>query len=239
MTKKAPDHLHEFYKSTATPCPYLPNKTEQKLFTHLSGPNPYLLNSILTQSGFRRSHDILYRPDCPSCQACKAARINVHQFKLTKTQKRLLNKNKGFSWSKAPAKASPQAFQLFSLYQNQRHSDSDMRFMTDYDFTEMIEVSSENSCLFKSYSGQDLKSVMFCDALIDGYSAIYSFYDPALLQHSLGIWMILKLVQQTLAEGKDYVYLGYWIKESPKMSYKKNFHGVEILTDSGWTLLNP
>jgi len=36
-----------------------------------------------------------------------------------------------------------------------------------------------------------------------------------------------------------YVYLGYWIKDSPKMAYKTRFQPQEHLTPRGWMPYEP
>ena len=47
--------------------------------------------------------------------------------------------------------------------------------------------------------------------------------------------MILWLVEHARELGLNYVYLGYWIEDSPKMSYKERFRPLERLGPDGWT----
>ena len=72
--------LLQFYLSGPLPCPYLPDRVERKLFTRLSGDaaTDAEVNATLTRAGFRRSHDIVYRPACQDCNACVPVRIPVH-----------------------------------------------------------------------------------------------------------------------------------------------------------------
>ena len=65
-----------FYMTAPAPCPYLPHRTERKLITALDFGDDESFDQ-LSWSGFRRSHEIAYRPACPSCNACKSARIDV------------------------------------------------------------------------------------------------------------------------------------------------------------------
>jgi arginine-tRNA-protein transferase len=42
------------------------------------------------------------------------------------------------------------------------------------------------------------------------------------------------LAQWTKSLGLPYLYLGYWIEESPKMAYKQQFKPQECLIDGFW-----
>jgi arginine-tRNA-protein transferase len=77
------------------------------------------------------------------------------------------------------------------------------------------------------------------DALNDGLSLVYSFYDPDLMSRSLGRYIILDHIDQDERAGYDYVYLGYWVKDSPKMDYKARYQPLEGLTDQGWQPIFP
>ena len=65
-------------------------------------------------------------------------------------------------------------------------------------------------------------------------SAVYSFYDPHQIKRSLGIWSVLWLVEECQRRGLPFVYLGYWIADSPKMAYKDRFPALERLGKDGW-----
>ncbi|MDD2704763.1 MAG: arginyltransferase, partial [Acidocella sp.] len=72
------------------------------------------------------------------------------------------------------------------------------------------------------------------DRLGDGLSAVYSFFDTTLDARSLGTYAVLWLVNRAVALGLPHVYLGYWVAESRKMSYKARFHPSEILRAGQW-----
>ena len=76
MTKE-PRDAPQFYLTAPAPCPYLHGQEERKVFTHLVGKRAVGLNDALTQSGFRRSQTIAYRPACEACRACVSVRVKV------------------------------------------------------------------------------------------------------------------------------------------------------------------
>ena len=83
----------QFYVTAPQVCPYLPDRIERKLFTSIQGDDAQILNDALSQQGFRRSQNILYRPSCNECSACLSARIDVKNFSPSKSQKKILRRN--------------------------------------------------------------------------------------------------------------------------------------------------
>jgi len=224
-----------FYTSTLRPCPYLPGQVERKLFTELMGPECDHLYSGLSRAGFRRSHGIAYLPACPECEACKAARIDVAGFKPSKSQRRILNANKHIALNEAHAVATPEQFGLFSVYVRSRHGDGDMATMGTQDFKHLVEETNVDTRVFE-YRESDGRLVAAClvDVLIDGLSAVYSFFDPELAKQSLGSFMILSLVSTATEMGLPYVYLGFWIADCQKMSYKERFRPLQVYENGDW-----
>ena len=80
-----------FFVTTPSPCPYLPGKTERKVFTELAGPHASELNDALGRIGFRRSQSVAYRPSCADCSACVSVRVLAGEFQPNSSQKRLLD----------------------------------------------------------------------------------------------------------------------------------------------------
>ncbi len=79
MTQQ-PRDAPQFYLTAPSACPYLPNRFERKVFTHLVGKRARELNDVLTHGGFRRSQTIAYRPACEACRACVSVRVLVDPF---------------------------------------------------------------------------------------------------------------------------------------------------------------
>ena len=88
MTREVRD-APQFYLTAPSPCPYLPGMLERKVFTHLVGKRAAALNDMLTQTGFRRSQTIAYRPACENCRACVSVRVLVDDFRPSASQRRV------------------------------------------------------------------------------------------------------------------------------------------------------
>ena len=107
--------------------------------------------------------------------------------------------------------------------------------MTFSDFRSMIEDTSVETYLIEFRNSQGvLLAGCLVDQISDAYSAVYSYFSPTENNRSLGNFIILWLVERTKALGLSYVYLGYWIKDCPKMSYKSRYNQIEYLGPSGW-----
>ena len=132
------------------------------------------------------------------------------------------------------AHASTEQYSLFSKYQSTRHINGDMSNMDFIDYKAMIEETSTNTCIFEFRNSKRLIAVCLVDEMIDGLSAVYSFFDPFYKKNSLGTMMILSLVNECKKNNLMHVYLGYWVQNSPKMSYKQNFSPLEYFNGSSW-----
>ncbi len=233
----------QFYVTAAQPCPYLNNKTERKLFTALTGPDSQLLNQALSQQGFRRSQNVLYRPSCADCSACLSARIPARLFKASRSQKRTRAKNSDLIREVNSPLASETQFELFKKYLNSRHSTGGMAGMDLNEFSSMIEETSVKTLVCEYWlenpnEGKILVAVCLTDILDDGLSMVYSFFDPKFDKRSLGRYMILDHVILTQQMNLAYVYLGYWVNGSKKMSYKSEYHPLEVFKNGGWNVLD-
>ncbi|HYD98088.1 MAG TPA: arginyltransferase [Alphaproteobacteria bacterium] len=229
-----PRTLLQFYRSGPLPCPYLPGRIERKLFTRLSGEMGEM-NSTLSRAGFRRSHDILYRPICGECSACVPVRVPAADFRGDRTQRRILRRNADLRVAEEAAVATEEQFALFHAYQAGRHGDSDMARMGFADYKGMVEEGRGDTLLLTVRDAERrLVAAMLVDRLADGYSAIYSFYDTAEPERSLGTFLILALIAGAQTMRLPYVYLGYWVRGSRKMDYKARFRPLEALTPQGW-----
>ncbi len=235
----------QFYLTAPSPCPYLPGREERKVFTHLVGNRARELNDLLTHGGFRRSQTIAYRPACETCRACISVRVLVDEFEPSRTQRRILARNKDLMGVSLPNKPTSEQYSLFRRYLDERHPEGGMAEMTVLDYAMMVEDSHVDTNVIEyRRRGPDsgitrkgeggLIAVGLTDRMSDGLSMVYSYYEPSLASESLGTFMILDHIERARAMGLPYVYLGYWVQGSAKMDYKARFLPQERLMGRGW-----
>ncbi|MEM8814162.1 MAG: arginyltransferase [Pseudomonadota bacterium] len=239
----------QFFLTTPAPCPYLDGKAERKVFTHLVGEGASALNDVLTQGGFRRSQNIAYRPACEGCRACVSIRVQVDRFRWSKSFRRTWKANADLIGTEIEAAPSSDQYSLFRRYLDARHADGGMADMTVLDYAMMVEDTHVNSMVVE-YRSRDIDSAVtgtsakplvataLTDVLSGGISMVYSFFDPALSDRGLGTYMILDHIDRARRRGLPYVYLGYWVKNSPKMDYKTRFKPQEHLGPNGWEVVD-
>jgi arginine-tRNA-protein transferase len=218
---------------------------ERKLFTHLTHEKPTSLIDNLLRGGFRRSQNIAYMPYCEGCHACISVRVIVDEFVPGRSMRRVSEKNQTIVALRRPPEPTSEQFALFRRYIDARHADGGMADMTVLDYAMMVEDSVINTFVTEYRVKPDnpldsepeswpLVAAALCDLLSDGISMVYSFYDPEAETYSLGTYMILEHLEYARRLGLPYLYLGYWISGSRKMSYKMRFKPQELLGPNGW-----
>lgn len=237
---QAGSKLRFFRTTPPARCPYLPDQWEVKLVTELTGGDAVNEHDMLSDAGFRRSHQFVYKPLCPSCRACVPVRIPVAQFAANRAQRRVLARNEDLVASVQPAAVNADQYELFAAYLHARHRDGDMVDMNFDDYRSMVEDSPVDTRLveFRHAGTGRLAAACLIDWLDHGVSAVYSFWQPDRPRRGLGNLAILWLIEETRRRGLDYVYLGYWIEGSRKMAYKSRFRPMEALENGGWRLID-
>jgi leucyl-tRNA---protein transferase len=242
----APVRFPRFFVTNPGPCPYLPGKTERKVFTELNGPHADELNDALGRIGFRRSQNVAYRPSCVDCKACVSVRVLTHEFEPNATQRKILKRNSDLVVSACRPWSTAEQYDLLRRYLSQRHPAGGMAGMDDMDYADMVEQSPVQSNVIEyrtpSRFGRPGELVGACltDQQGDGLSMIYSFYDAeAEDRPGLGNFIIMDHILRARQAGLPYVYLGYWVDGAARMQYKVRYRPIERLGPEGWERFEP
>lgn len=224
----------DFYQTPAHPCGYLSDRYSANIFADPNKEMSTRIYSWLIDHGFRRNGNHLYRPRCPQCSACVPTRVCVSAFKPNRSQQRTLRLNQDLTAQVLLKDFYQEYYDLYKQYLHTRHADSPMDQSTIEDYREFIIGSWSNTQFLEFRLGKKLICVVVFDVLPQGLSAVYSFYDIYFSKRGLGTFAILKLIEETVTRKLPYLYLGYWIKECNKMSYKTNFKPIEGYVNKDW-----
>lgn len=242
--KELPLTTLQFYATAPYECSYLTNKTARSQVatpSHLINADVY---SDLLHAGFRRSGLYTYRPYCDECRACIATRILVDQFMPTRAQRRTQKKHIGLEATVLNLGYQEEHYQLYQHYQTERHAGGDMDSDDQDQYMQFLLQSRVNSRIVEFRDGPHdphpgrLRMVSMIDILEQGISSVYTFYDTSSPSASYGSYSILWQIEQARSLGLPYLYLGYYIKESEKMSYKIKYQPMEGLVDDHWQKLS-
>ncbi|MBT3546314.1 MAG: arginyltransferase, partial [Flavobacterium sp.] len=180
------------------------------------------------------SGQYIYKPSCKSCTGCIPIRLSVQKFLSSRSQKRIFKKHQHFNVREVSLAFKQEHFELYSKYQNKRHSSTNNDQNKVDDYNDFLIKSNVNSKLVEFWDGDLLKIVSIIDMMSDGISAVYTFFDPDDEKVSYGTYSIIWLINWCKTQQLKYIYLGYWIGECNKMKYKTNFKPYELYIKGYW-----
>jgi len=215
-------------------CSYLPEQRATTLFVDPLTAVDQALYTRLSTIGFRRSGPHIYRPHCEACEACIPARVPVPHFEPSRAQRRIQRRNEDLMVRRRSSIIEPEGFSLYTRYIESRHADGDMYPPDDEQYRAFLGDALQVTEYVHFYDGDDLLAVAVVDVLLDGLSAIYTFYDPAADRRSLGTFAVLWQIGEARRRRLPYLYLGYWIKDCRKMSYKQAYQPLQLYRQNRW-----
>lgn len=223
-----------FFATPEHDCNYLSDEKATTLFADPSFPKNKRLHSALSSIGFRRSGEHLYQPHCEQCSACISVRIPVDEFRQNRGQRRNWKRNGDIEIQQRPPVFEQDHFDLYKRYQHERHLGGGMESHSPETYMEFLSCQWAETVFFE-FSVQDkLTAVAIVDVLDHGLSAVYTFFEPSEHKRSLGRYAILFEIELTRRLGLKYLYLGYWIEQCRKMSYKTEYQPLEYFINNEW-----
>ncbi len=227
----------QFYLTAPYACSYLADHEARSQVATPSFLISTTIYSELVRQGFRRSGTFTYRPHCDGCVECVPVRVDVNAFTPNRTQRRGWKKHQQLQATLHPLEDKQEYFELYQRYQNARHLDGGMSNDNHDQYQKFLLQSHVDSMLVAFREEGALRMVSIIDALDDGLSSVYTFFNPDLRQASFGTYNVMWQIELCRQLQFPYLYLGYWIKASRKMAYKSNFQPLQGLVQGNWQVL--
>jgi leucyl-tRNA---protein transferase len=218
------------------PCSYLPEQTALlPLRFQQENVTPEELDTCLA-AGDRRTGQFLYRTACPYCQACEPIRLDLETFQPNQTQRREWRKGTGLLRVKiGPPVVDEDRVRLFNMHQRVRRLKEHEEDLVDEDsYRQFLTSSCCRTLEFGYYHNQELVAVAIADVGAASLSAVYCFYNTHFRGVSLGTYSVLRQVEFCRQRSLRFLYLGFYIAESPHMAYKARFHPHQRLVGGQW-----
>lgn len=230
-------HNIRIFQTAEHRCGYYADRLARDLVLDPADPAlPALYGNALAM-GFRRSGSHVYRPHCLGCSACRPVRIPVALFAPDRNQRRCLKRNGDLQINIVSAVRTEENFALYQRYLASRHAGGGMDEPEPGDFDAFLACTWSPTQFLEFRLEQRLIAIAVTDLLGSALSAVYTFFEPDHAARSLGTFAILSQIELARREGRDYLYLGFWLSGHPKMHYKQNFRPLETLDGKDWHLL--
>ena len=186
----------------------------------------------MLERGWRRFGRMHFVPECRSCTKCVSMRIDVNNYKFSKSEKRVISKNQDTKLYIRPPSVTMEHLSLYDKYHKFMNDKKDWPYspieVDDY-IKSYVDGKEEYSKEFLYVRDEKLIGVALVDILPDSISAIYCYYDHNYSDLSLGKFSILAQIKIAKELNIPYIYLGYWIKDHFSMGYKEAYTPFEIL----------
>lgn len=214
------------------PCPYLEGNTARdEVYVCAALAANY--RELLDQN-FRRSGRVIYRPRCPSCDACRQIRIDTSTLRLSRSQRRCARRNRDLLVTVGRPRITPEKVDLYRRYLERQHAGtsqpSDEEGLREFLYTTCVESIEVEYRL----PGGRLAGVSVLDVADDALSSVYHFFDPDEGRRSIGVYSVIAEVDLARRRGLRWYYLGYWIRGARTMDYKARFLPHEVLVGGRW-----
>lgn len=223
-----------FFASGEHPCSYLSEARAGTLFVDPAAPLNKTIYTQLLKFGFRRSGDYVYRPRCPACTACVPLRIPVASYEVRRAERRTSRRNADLAVTSTPARFHDEQYELYARYVRYRHPGGGMDDTDPERYLEFLGCTWGDTRFYEFRLQDRLVAVAVIDHVEDALSACYTFFEPTLTRRSLGVYAVLWQIAEAKRRDLPWVYLGYWIRDCEKMSYKDRFRPLEAYLSNRW-----
>ncbi len=206
-------------------CSYLDDKEQTmhyKIIENCSAEN----TQELIERGYRRFGKMYFRPICSNCQECQSIKIDVQNYKFSKSSKRVIKKAKDIkSYIQMPtmSKEHIDLFEKYHLHMKDKKGWKHQETTPQHYYNSFVSGHQDFGYEVLYYDDEKLIAVDLIDILEDGISSIYFYYDPTYSHLSMGKLSLLMQIKFAQQDKKKWIYLGYYVEECPSLNYKAEY----------------
>jgi arginyl-tRNA--protein-N-Asp/Glu arginylyltransferase len=212
------------------PCSYLPARQARQVLIALEDPPPGTYHALMDLN-FRRLGRLFYRPECEGCRECRMIRVPVAAFRPSRSQRRCRARNADLAVSVEAPAPTPEKHELYRRYLESRHQgqmDGSREEFEGFLYSSCVETVEVVYRLEGRVVG-----VGIVDAEPQAWSAVYFYFDTLLERRGLGVFNVLWLIEECRRRGVPHMYLGFYIRECARMSYKAGYRPCELRAPDG------
>lgn len=152
-------------------------------------------------------------------------RIDLADFRLSKSQRRVLRQNGDLTIRIAPATVDEMREAIFQRHKA-RFTSNIPETLRDF-MPEEDPAQSPCECReIQVWQKDRLLAVSYLDLGRDAASSVYAFFEPAAAARSLGTLTLLHEIEFARSTGRRFLYLGYATIEPSHYDYKKRFRAA-------------
>ncbi len=212
-------------------CAYLPEKMVRMRYKHIDNASKSFTTASV-QRGWRRFGKYYFYPICQGCSECKSLRIKVDEFKPSRSQRRVVKKNRNTEIMIQAPSLSKEHIYLYNRYHTWKAIKDGWRGrginLREY-HENFVDGAHDFGREVLYFRDKKLVGVDLIDVVHDGISAIYFYYDPDFADLSLGTYSLLYQTELAKQMNLKYIYLGYWVDGCKAFAYKESFKPLQML----------
>ena len=206
------------------PCPYLPGRASRTEFFLATELEPEECDELLNR-GWRKFGPQIFRPACAECRLCTPLRLEVKDFKMSKSQRRVAQKNGGTRVIFKEAEESDEFYQLHARFNRERYG----REISREEYQRSFHWHSGRLLQSEFRRDGKLMAAGFLDLGRDCLSSVYFFFDPDFAEFSPGVFGALAELRFAAERGCRWYHLGYLVPGCSAMEYKARFQPHELM----------
>lgn len=214
-------------------CSYLPGRRAQFEHRWAASLSSDQFEALL-ERGWRRFGRNLFRPVCRRCRECRSLRIVLPRFLSTKSQRRCRRRNADVRIIVQSPSITDEHIRLYNEYHRDMHRRRGWPYLEttadDY-YQAFLDGHFEFSREFLYLRGDRLVGIGMVDMTDRVQSSMYFIHEPEWRDKGPGTFSVLSEIEAGQAAGRDYQYMGYYIRDCGSMNYKDRFRPHEILRD--------